>query len=180
MSDPWDDLDALLAHVWARLAAGARSGDDPFRTVALATCGAEGAEARMVALRRADAATGEVEVHSDARAAKVGALAADPRATILAWDPATGLQLRLRVAMTVAVADGGRWARVPAEARGNYGTDPAPGTPIPAPGAFARTPRPERFAALLGRVRALDAVSLAHAPHRRAAFDAAGGRWLAP
>lgn len=180
MSDPFVDLDALLAHVWRRLSEGARDAGDPFRRVALATCGADGPEARMVALRRVDRGAGEVEIHSDLRTAKVRALRADPRAAILAWDPVAELQVRLRVEVAVVAGDAARWAQVPPEARTNYGTDPAPGLPIHDPRDLGRTPALDRFAVLLCRVRSIDVVSLAHAPHRRAAFDAEGRRWVAP
>lgn len=180
MSDPWGNLAALEDHVWARLDRGAREARDPFRRVALATGGEAGPEARMVALRRADRAAREVEVHSDLRTAKVRALRVDPRAAVLAWDEEAQLQVRLRLTVRIVEADLGRWAEVPADARLNYGTDPAPGRPVARPEDVTRTPAPERFAALVGRVEAIDAVSLAHAPHRRAILDADGARWVAP
>lgn len=180
MSDPFASLETLLAHVWARLADGAREADDPFRLVCLATTGARGAEARMVALRRADRAAGDVEVHSDVRTAKVHALEVDPRAALLAWDPETRLQVRLSLDTLILSGDPERWARIPAGARLNYGTDPAPGTALPDPASFSRMPEISRFAVLLGKVRAIDAVSLAHDPHRRGVFDVDGARWVAP
>ena len=180
MSDPWDDLAALERHVWERLARGAAAADDPFRLVALATAGAEGPAARMVALRRAERGLREVEVHSDLRTAKLRALRSDPRAAILAWDAGAQLQVRLALAVRVLEADPGRWSEVPPEARENYGTDPAPGTTVSHPATVTRTPERARFAALVGRVEAMDVVSLAHAPHRRAVIDAAGARWVAP
>ena len=180
MSDPFDRLDALLMHVWHRLSRGAADADDAFRLVVLATAGAQGPEARMVALRRADRASGEVEVHSDLRTAKVRALSDDPRASILAWDPTARLQVRLTLSVEVAAGDASRWDEVPPEARANYGTDPAPGTPVATPEDMARTPSLDRFAVLIGTVGSVDVVSLAHDPHRRAVFDGAGGRWVAP
>ena len=174
MNDPFDALETLLDHVWMRLAQGARDANDPFRIVCLATTGADGPEARMVALRRADRAGGEVEVHSDLRTAKVRALRQEPRAALLAWDAEARLQLRVAIEMRVRPADSGRWAHVPEEARLNYGTDPAPGVAVADPEHLARTPRIDRFAALVGHVRSIDAVSLAHDPHRRAVFDAQG------
>ncbi|GIT92979.1 hypothetical protein JANAI62_34370 [Jannaschia pagri] len=182
MSDPWDDLAALFAYLWARLDAGVADAADPFRIVALATTGAEGAEARMVGLRAADKAAATVEVHSDMRTAKVAALRRDPRGALLFWDAETQVQLRLSVRFNLGVDPKDRWDRVPAAARGNYGTDPAPGSPIADPMAYERTPSVDRFAVLSGRVTAMDAVSLRHNPHRRAMFggDDMSGRWVAP
>ncbi|MCK0169055.1 pyridoxamine 5'-phosphate oxidase family protein [Jannaschia sp. S6380] len=180
MSDPFDDLGALRRHVWDRLDRGARVADDPFRFTTIATGGPDGPEARIVGLRRADRDTGEVEVHSDLRTAKVRALRHDRRAALLFWDAAAQLQLRLSVEMRIVAADPGRWSEVPKASRGNYGTDPAPGTPISAPDALGRTPDIGHFAALIGRVRQIDAVSLTHDPHRRAVFGDGTATWVAP
>ncbi|MEM7709794.1 MAG: pyridoxamine 5'-phosphate oxidase family protein [Pseudomonadota bacterium] len=180
MPDPWHDLAALQAHLWDRLARGAARSDDPFRLVALATTGPDGPEARMVALRAADRAAGTVEVQSDRRTAKARALTGDPRAALLLWDAATQEQLRLTLSVTLIPADPDRWAAIPPDVRLNYGTDPAPGTPVPDPDMVTRRPDPARHLALLGHVRSMDAVSLTHAPHRRARLDADGARWIAP
>ncbi|WP_371156743.1 pyridoxamine 5'-phosphate oxidase family protein [Jannaschia sp. 2305UL9-9] len=182
MSDPWDDLTTLRAHLWDRLALGAARSDDPFRFVAFATAGRHGPEARMVGLRRADAKASLVEVHSDLRTGKVAALRHDPRATLLFWDAATQVQLRVNVICDIVPADPDRWAGVPSAARDNYGTDPAPGVPLSDPANLTRTPDIDRFVALPGRVTRMDAVSLAHAPHRRAVFEGPDliGQWVAP
>ncbi len=180
MSDPFADLAALETHVWDRLAAGAADAGHPFRFVMLATSGESGPEARIVGLRRADRALSEVEVHSDLRTAKVAALARDPRAALLGWDAGAEVQLRLTLEMRIIASDPVRWARVPDAARPNYGTDPAPGMPIDRPEVLARTPGISRFAALVGRVRRIDMLSLAHDPHRRAVFTGGSGRWVAP
>lgn len=180
MSDPFQRLDTLWSHIWDRLDRGVAQSDDPFRFVTLATIGAGGAEARTVGLRAADRAAGTVEVHSDLRTAKVRALRTDPRAQLLFWDATTQVQLRVSVTMTLLPADAARWARIPEGARTNYGTDPAPGTPVDRPEKVTRTPEVARFVALSGEVSGMDVVSLAHDPHRRAMFDGAQGRWVAP
>ncbi|MEM7487803.1 MAG: pyridoxamine 5'-phosphate oxidase family protein [Pseudomonadota bacterium] len=180
MPDPWHDLAALEAHLWTRLIRGAADAADPFRLVAFATTGADGPEVRTVALRAADRGTATVEVHSDLRTAKVRALRDDPRAALLLWDAGTQEQLRLVLDVALVIADPARWDGIPEASRTNYGTDPAPGTPVPAPEAVTRRPDPARHVALVGQVLAMDAVSLAHTPHRRARFDSTGPRWIAP
>src|SRR6056297_966418 len=152
MNDPWQDLDTLRAHLWARLARGAAEAGDPFRFTAFATSGADGAEARMVGLRRAEAGAATIEVHSDLRTAKIDALRRDPRGALLFWDAQTQEQLRLSVRFETLVAPTDRWAGVPEVARLNYGTDPGPGTEMTDPDALTRTPDIARFAALPGRV----------------------------
>jgi hypothetical protein len=178
--DPWADLATLGDHLWTRLSRAAADPDDPWRIVALATIGADGPEARMVALRAADRAAGTVEVQSDLRTAKVAALRADPRATLLLWDARSQEQARLTLDVTLIPADPDRWAAIPETARLNYGTDPSPGTPVPAPDVVGRTPSRDRHVAISGRVRRMDAVSLDHQPHRRALFDVTGAIWTAP
>jgi hypothetical protein len=179
MSDPWAALDALEVHLWHRLARAAADADDPWRIAALGTNGVDGPELRSLALRAADATARTVELHSDIRTAKVEALRRDPRAALLLWDDATQEQLRLSLRITLIPADPDRWDRIPETARVNYGTDPAPGTSLPDPAAVARTPRRERHVALLGQVRGMDALSLAHDPHRRARFGERPG-WISP
>ncbi|MBM2574877.1 pyridoxamine 5'-phosphate oxidase family protein [Jannaschia sp. Os4] len=183
MSDPFATLEGTLAHVWQRLGRGTADARDPFRFVTLATVGARGPQARTVGLRRASRSEAAVEVHSDLRTEKVEALRHDPRAEILAWDSRRQVQVRLAGGMTLIPADPDRWARVPEGSRTNYGTDPAPGTPVEAPEAVGRTPEIERFVALRMAVARIDVVSLKHEPHRRALFVAAdgfAGAWTAP
>lgn len=180
MTDPFDTLESLRAHIWDRLDRGVARSDDPFRFVTLATVGADGPEARTVGLRAADRKAGTVEVHSDVRTGKMRALHRDPRAEILLWDRKTQLQIRLAVTVTPIVADTQRWSRIPAAARLNYGTDPAPGSPVSAPEDVTRTAKSSRFVALSGQVQRMDIVSLAHDPHRRAQLIGLRGAWVAP
>ncbi|WP_299814092.1 pyridoxamine 5'-phosphate oxidase family protein [uncultured Jannaschia sp.] len=180
MSDPFHDLGALHAHVWDRLAQGAAEAGDPFHVAMLATSGAEGPEARMVGFRRAERGTAEVEVQSDIRTAKVRATERDPRAALLFWDPEAQVQIRLSIEMRLVASDPERWRALPDAARLNYGTDPAPGTPVHTPEAVTRTSDPARHVALVGSVCRIDALSLAHDPHRRAIFEAGAARWVAP
>ena len=183
MTDPFATLEGTLAHVWGRLGRGTADPRDPFRFVTLATVGARGPQARTVGLRRASRADAAVEVHSDARTEKVEALRTDPRAEILAWDSPRQVQVRLAGDVTLIPADPDRWARVPEASRLNYGTDPAPGTPVDAPEHVARTPEVGRFVALRMAVARIDVVSLGHDPHRRALFvagDGFAGAWTAP
>ncbi|SDZ02068.1 Pyridoxamine 5'-phosphate oxidase [Jannaschia faecimaris] len=180
MSDPFLSLETLLTHVWDRLDRGVAESSDPFRFVTLATMGEGGPQARTVGLRGADRTAGTIEVHSDLRTDKVRALGAEPRAEVLLWDAASQIQVRLAVTMTLLRAEGCRWAGIPQIARLNYGTNPAPGTPIEAPEVVTRTPEQARFVALSGEVRRMDVVSLSHDPHRRAIFKGSRGEWVAP
>ena len=183
MMHPWaDDLDGTLGAAWDRLADGAPGGGAR-GTVSLATLGADGPEVRTVVLRRADRAAAEIEVHSDARAAKVRALGSDPRAALVLWDAEMRLQVRVRLRCRVLMGDGPRWAALSDAARWNYGAEPPPGTPIEAPDAWRRPKAREGFAAIVGAVEEIDTVLLDPEGHRRALFRAAdgfAGRWLSP
>lgn len=168
-------LDAALTGVWDRIGA--------MREVALATCGPDGPQARTVVLRRADRAAAAVEMASDSETAKVRALRADPRASVMRWDPVEALQIRLSLTVRIVVGDARRWDAMPEAGRWNYGAVPAPGMPVPAPDAWERPSERSRFAVLIGAVRRIDAVLLAEDGHRRAAWDAAdgfAGAWLSP
>ena len=176
----WTSHSALEAHLWARLDRAVRYRGDPWRFVTLATIGPNGPEARTVGLRAADRATATVEVHTDARTPKVDQLRADGRAQLLFWDARTQEQLRLAVGVHILDAPLPRWEDVPASARTNYGTTPAPGTPLMHPEAYTRDPSPNRFAALIGRVHRMDAVVLSSDPHRRAVRTDDGWQWVAP
>ncbi len=186
MSDPaWSaDLTALLDRAWSIWARGVADGAAPARLPALATMGAEGPTARIVALRGAERREGRLNVHTDTASAKIAELAADPRASLLVWDAADQVQLRARVTvqtLTGAAAEPA-WARVPEAARHSYGKLPAPGTPLPGPDAHRTRPAQARFAVLACRIEAIDVVFLGEL-HRRARYTRSGGwigQWLSP
>ncbi len=130
------DLAAFHDRAWEVLHRGVADRDAAARVMALATVAADGApEVRSVILRAADGAAGTVDVHTDARSAKVAALRAMPRAAAVVWDPVTRVQVRLsgEVAVLQGAAVAGDWDRVPRVARVSYGNDPAPGSPIAGP-----------------------------------------------
>ena len=130
MSEWWTDLGRLYETVWHYLEAGAARPGTPARFLAFATAGQTGgAEARMVVLRGADRERGELVVHTDTLSAKVAELRADPRASLLLWDPAEKQQVRLRVEAgidtgAVVTRD---WECIPHKARRVYGNEPEPG-----------------------------------------------------
>ncbi|MBI1418848.1 MAG: pyridoxamine 5'-phosphate oxidase [Limimaricola sp.] len=180
-----DTLADLLDLAWQRLALGVADRNAPARYPVLATLGADGwPAARTVVLRAAQRIAGVLEIHTDTRSAKVASLHADPRAEIVIWDPAVALQMRLRaeVAVLTGSAAAPAWADVPDVARGNYGSLPAPGTPIPTPLAYEKAGEAGRFAVLRAQIVAIDLLHIGPA-HRRARFrraDGWTGEWLAP
>jgi hypothetical protein len=170
------ELAAFLDRSWDWLAGAPRRG-------VLASVAGGAAEARLVMLRRVDRTRGVVTVHSDAATPKVTEIAASPGGSLLCWDPAVQVQIRLRLRLSARPGTPAEWAAVPAASRENYGTVPVPGTPIGGPGAYRRQPDPARFAVISGLIEAIDLVDLAAAPHRRALYRRAedwAGCWLAP
>lgn len=186
MTEWWTDLDALLDRVWMQLRQGVADRAAPARYLALATAGQTGgAEARMVVLRGADRDDASLTVHTDTLSAKVAELRADPRATLLLWDPGALLQVRLKVEVGIDTGTvvGGHWRGVPEPARRVYGGMPPPGDVLDLPDALVETSARDRFAVMTCKLRAIDALHLAAPKHHRAYFrwqDHWQGRWIAP
>jgi pyridoxine/pyridoxamine 5'-phosphate oxidase len=89
-------LAQFLQHIWACLEEGAAPGRSPFTLVQSGTIGLDGApQLRTVVLRQVRSDQNAVWFHSDARSPKVSELRADPRISLLAYDPQSQLQIRL-------------------------------------------------------------------------------------
>jgi pyridoxamine 5'-phosphate oxidase len=192
----YDDLDATFAELWRLLADGVAHGRSGFHLPALATLGADGGpRLRTVVLRAADGADGTLRFHCDRRSDKAAEILARPACALAAYDDAAKVQIRAEGRATLhtddAVAEGA-WAGSRAMSRVCYGSEPGPGTNLPAGGAYSvpdevaagALGRPH-FAAVVVRVDRLDFLYLDRRGHRRAAWgrrNAADwhGRWLAP
>ncbi|TCO74193.1 pyridoxamine 5'-phosphate oxidase family protein [Rhodovulum euryhalinum] len=185
MTDPLTTLSGTLDTVWTLLARGATDRDAPARHPVLATSGRDGAEARMVVLREARRDPPRVEIFADRRSAKVSELSAEPRASLLVWDPALRLQVRLRARFQVLAGEAVAplWQALPGAARALYGGRPAPGAPIPEPGDHIADPAAHAFCVLRGVLAEIETLHLATLGHRRALFRATDdwqGGWCAP
>ena len=177
----FETLEGTLAQVWQRLQRGVTDAEAPARTPAFATSGAAGPEARMVVLRAVDPEEGTVEIHTDARTAKVAALRLDPRAALLVWEPQDQFQIRLSLTCRLIQGDPNRWAKVPGASRYMYGATPTPGQPISAPQKHEGSD-PDSHIAIIGKILHIDTVQLGHDLHRRALFEAPAfkGVWIGP
>lgn len=186
MSEWWTDLDTLYARVWDTVLEGVRDRRAAARFVAFATAGQTGgAEARMVVLRGAEKASGKLFVHTDTLSAKVAELRADPRASLLVWDPAAQLQIRLKaeVGIDTGAVVGHDWARIPETARRVYGNEPEPGGGMNCPEALTVTPDQNRFAVMTCTLREIDTLHLGREVHHRAIYRRRSGwrgHWVAP
>lgn len=191
LSEPADELAAILSAAWDLLRAGAADADDDAHWPVLATGGSAGPDARTVVLRAAHPADRQLLLHSDRRAGKLAALATDPRACLVVHHGRRRIQVRAWGEVAVATdgdAVDAAWARLSPASRAMYAQAIAPGTPVAAPEAASPIMGDgrDRFALLTLTVRALDWLALRAAPHRRARFDwsepgaAPVARWLAP
>ncbi|MFN3279633.1 MAG: pyridoxamine 5'-phosphate oxidase family protein [Paracoccus hibiscisoli] len=183
---PWAaQSDTLLDQIWARLVRGVGDRHAPARHPTLATVTPQGMpQARTVVLRGADRGAGVLEVHTDLQSGKVADLRANPLAALHVWDAGAHLQTRIEARADILTGDvvAAVWARVPDPSRQSYGSQPAPGTPIDDPLAYAKRPDAACFVVLRLTVLAIDAVHLGP-QHRRARYTRETGwqgQWLAP
>jgi Pyridoxamine-phosphate oxidase len=179
-------LAEIEAAVWRELAQAVRDRAHPWRLAVLATADGEGADARTVVLRDLDEPARTLLVYTDPRSPKARQLADHPLGTLVVWSPRLSWQLRLRVRLelhTTGLAVSSRWAQLKmTPAAQDYLSPLPPGSPLGsgmAPAPPERASR-EHFAVLTAEVLALDWLELHALGHRRAVFDAAGARWVAP
>lgn len=197
----FDQLDGVLADLTNRLARAARDRKSPMHTPAVVS---GDVDARVMVLRAFDSTAFTLRFHTDTRAPKTAAFAADPRVAVLFYDKGAKIQIRARGTARVlsdAPIVQEAWAKGSNFARRCY-LGAGPGTPSAAPtsglpSAFEGVePSDEQlvearpnFAVLLVELTSLDWLYLAHTGHVRAGFERADkgggkgawqGRWLAP
>ncbi|MCJ2052755.1 pyridoxamine 5'-phosphate oxidase family protein [Methylobacterium sp. J-070] len=191
----YDDLDAAFAELWRLLSDGVAQARSGFHMPALATCGAEGGpRVRTVVLRAADAAAGTLRFHCDRRSDKAAEILLIPACALVAYDDAAKVQIRVEGRATLHTADAvadAAWTGSRAMSRVCYGSEPGPGTALPAGDAYSLPGEAEagilgrpHFAAVTVRAERLDFLYLDRRGHRRAGWrrGEAGwqGGWLAP
>ena len=196
-------LDTALEHLWQTLGRAAHDRRSPWHTPVLASVGLDGApQARVLVLREVSRELRLLRLHTDARTPKVAEIAADPRVSVLCYDAAARLQLRLggraRTEVDGPVAERA-WADANLFARRCYTAPLAPG--VAADGPTSGLPpelerrEPTAYESLAGRgnfgtilltVDRLEFLHLAVTGHRRGLFkwDSGSslwtGGWLVP
>lgn len=177
-----DSLSAIEAALWRELAAAPRDKAHPWRTPVLATTDGECGDARTVVIRGTDADARMLLLYTDARSPKAAQIAAHPAGTLVAWSPALGWQLRLRVKLelqTDGLAASSHWARLKlAPGAQDYLSALPPGSVLDS--AIGARGARAHFALVEAAVQSVDWLELHAQGHRRACFDAAGARWLQP
>jgi pyridoxamine 5'-phosphate oxidase len=179
-------LPEIEAALWRELARAPRDKHHEWRTPVLATADGDRADARTVVLREVDPEERTLRVFSDSRSAKVAQLLAQPQGMLVMWSARLSWQLRLRVALRVetdGLALASRWARLKlSPGAQDYLSPLAPGSALPGGPELPAPLQHDRghFALISAQVQAIDWLELHAEGHRRAGFDAAGARWLAP
>jgi pyridoxine/pyridoxamine 5'-phosphate oxidase len=192
----FDSLDEIRADCATRLIRAARDRKSPMHTPVIVTADVD---ARVMVLRAFDAANHRLRLHTDTRAPKAAAIAADPRIAAVFYDKGAKIQIRVRgharVEATGPEADAA-WAASTNFARRCYlGEGPGavshgPTSGLPQefegvePDDEQLIPARENFAVLLIDIARIDWLYLAHTGHIRAQFTRSGdaweGRWVAP
>jgi len=192
----FDTLEEIRADCANRLIRAARDRKSPMHTPVIVTADVD---ARVMVLRAFDAASWTLRLHTDARAPKARALAADPRVAAVLYDKGAKIQIRLRGTGRIEAqgpAADAAWAASTNFARRCYlGEGPGaaaqgPTSGLPPefegvePDEAQLVPARANFAVLLIAITHLDWLYLAHTGHVRAQFtrEEAGwaGRWVAP
>lgn len=176
-------MSETLSSVWDQIWTLLRDPKSAARFPTLATMSENGPEARTLALREADEASGSLVFYTDAATPKVAELTQDPRCAVHLWDDAAQVQLRFKARATLTPGAAEVWATMPFGAQEVYGVIPTPGTPIDAPESFDRLPDPEKFLQVSLRIDEIDYVNIGLPIHRRALFRRGNGwqgQWLAP
>ena len=196
-----ETLDAVLSDIWARLVRGGADRRSAFHTPVVASIDAEGTpQQRVMVLRKTDEAARTMRFHTDIRSAKADQIGADAPISVLGYDAAAKIQIRVSgrgcINDTGAQADAA-WAASSPSSRRCYLATPGPGTLAAI--ATSGLPKsfenrvPERaeteagrpnFAVLIVEIEALEWLYLAADGHRRARFlrssDSWQGGWLIP
>lgn len=194
-------LDAVLSDIWPRLMRGKADRRSPLHTLSVGTIAQDGRpDQRIMVLRGIDAAACSLRFHTDARSAKITSRPDEQPVSVLGYDPAAKVQLRLtgfaRIHRSDSVADAA-WAASTLSSRRCYLAQPGPGTEIAladaglpdhladrVPTESETLPARANFAVLVATIDTIDWLYLAAAGHRRARFIREGahwqGHWLIP
>lgn len=172
----------LATTIWDALAA-ATSGRTAFTLAWVATADPDGGpQVRAMILREVDPGAGTLSFATDARSAKVGQLARDPRAAVAVHDPDAGVQVRLTGAADLVADPAERaraWTSLSPRSRQQYASPAALGSaPGSTPDAAPDEDGLPRFAWLRVRVDRIDHLVLGPAGQQRTVLRRQDG-WAA-
>jgi pyridoxamine 5'-phosphate oxidase len=196
-----DDLDTVLADIWDRLANGARDRRSAFHTPVVASVDVAGApQQRVMVMRAADAEKRQLRFHTDVRTPKITQLEKNSAVSVLGYDPAAKVQIRVsgigRIEQDTDLADAAWDASAPSSRR-CYLAEAGPSSESAHPTSGLPTNFENRvptldetlagrahFSVLMIEAERLEWLYLAAEGHRRAAFNLTStgwaGHWLVP
>lgn len=187
-----ETLPALLTALWQRIAEGVRERWTPWGLPSLATVGPTGEpQSRVLSLKSVDSEGRRFGFHTDVRSDKVEALAADPRASILFWDPFDAVEARFAGRASLFRGERHAWCDASPLSRSASAVELAPGTQLYASTPFEELPAAAdesvaraRFMLIEVEVTAIDWLWLGPRDMRRARFHWTGtdwaGTWVVP
>lgn len=129
----YDDLAALLDHIWDYIETAASDPGHAFRTPTLVSTGPH---VRTVVLREADHNARQLTCHSDSRAAKIRDIANDPNIVWHYWDAERLEQFRLTGHATLHTDDARadeQWRTTSPKSRAIYAKPTSPNTVVDTP-----------------------------------------------
>jgi pyridoxamine 5'-phosphate oxidase len=198
----YNDLDLTLKEVRALLTSGAQDRNSAAHHPVIASIDRDGRpQQRVMILRDCDWEQRRLRFHTDSRSHKISQIYETPEVSVLVYDEAAKIQIRLSGRAWIDTDDLATeaWHASTQFARRCYMAEQAPGTETDAPTSGLSgtvegiqpdeeqlTPARENFAALLVGFDGIDFLYLANAGHRRARWRwdplIAGwsGTWLIP
>ena len=176
-----NSLEKTLIDAWNALSNAARDRHSTFHLAKIATVTPDGRPTqRTVVLRDANADTRELRFHTDTRSDKVAEISNNPAVSLISYDPATKVQIRIDGHATVHVDDdiaSAAWSATQDFSKACYLAPDAPGTNVESPPA-APVYKPdadhaayEHFCAVTINVERLEWLHLAAQGHKRAMYE---------
>lgn len=184
----YDDLALSFEEAWSLIAAGVTNRNSPSHMPAVGTVDALGVpHMRVMILRDVSRDARSLRFHTDSRSIKAEQLHQNPATSVLIYDPAVKVQIRMsgkaHVTATSDIADTA-WSTSTPFARRCYMAEAAPGTPCAKPSSGlpdwieGKQPDEEQlvdyrsnFAALLVEIETIEWLYLANVGHRRARWQ---------
>ena len=173
-------LSQLWAEVWNGLKISLVRRGDPWRTPCLCTVGADGANGRIVVLRRVLIDSHEIRFHTDQRSLKVNEFetyhTSHQKVTCLFYSPRWKRQVRFKGIISELIGDERKeeWQKTSPQSREIYGLESAPKTPQSSSESgwyFNEQMAFEHFKAYRIKATHLDVLTLRPEGHERALFQ---------
>jgi pyridoxamine 5'-phosphate oxidase len=197
----YNDLALSFDKCWQMLANGAEQRKGPAHTPVVATTDQSGNPSqRIMILREVDREIGTLRFHTDARSTKITEIGIGARLSVLVYDAAEKIQLRLggtAQTETKGFAADAAWGNSTLFARRCYMAEHSPGAESEAPTSglphWIEGKKPievditdarRNFAIIVVQIDEIEWLYLANSGHRRAKWDwnndQWSGRWLIP